>query len=79
MHAEPGPSWSPTHPAQLLNRQQLWSSGGGASLLAALTVPPFSGVGQRGWRRCECPAAHVLTGDLEGSGSTNSRFAEQGE
>lgn len=51
----------------------------GPSLPATLKAAPFPGAGLRGWRRCEHPAASVLARDLERSGSTDSRFAEQGE
>ncbi|CAK7311942.1 Coiled-coil domain-containing protein 13 [Vulpes lagopus] len=35
------------------------------------------GFDQRGRGRCECPTAPVFPRDLEGEGSTNSRFAKQ--
>ncbi|XP_011889492.1 PREDICTED: coiled-coil domain-containing protein 13 isoform X6 [Cercocebus atys] len=40
-------------------------------------IPFWSRFGQRGWGRRQCPAAPIFTRDLEGSGSTNSCFAEQ--
>lgn len=71
--------WEPHAPSAASEDAPLLGLLWGPSLLASVKAPPFSGFDQRGRRRCECPAAPVLPGDLEGPGSTDSRAAKQGE